>query len=353
MAAKHQSLPLKLPFGVLLKLLPMLLSCCSSCPAVGSVSSLVSISFPFVLGFFATGGGTFVPFCAASVSPPAFGGEETSWFLCVAAFVSATGLASITTLLLLAKIKLAVLEGDLQRSDGDVGECRLRRELGTPKLLAAVRRRIASCRFIDGDTEAAGGDLIVRVETEDDDTGGTTRGSDLGAGGCDAATAGGEAGDGKLMIRDFLIGFWGASAVEDEAGMFFLILTSVPGSSCTCGASELLLTDGGSAVCRREGGTKGVDSSFMTVAGVPCEAWPSVLAGLDSCFTLERSVTGGGITMFAGADEVFSLGGGVSGLGRKLFSDGAEMENFGTVGPSVVASSGWWGSSMGGGGGIL
>lgn len=68
-----------------------------------------------------------MPFCAGCVSPSAFGGEETSWFLCVAAFVAATGLGSITTfLLLLAKIKLAVLEGDLRRSDGDVGECRLR-----------------------------------------------------------------------------------------------------------------------------------------------------------------------------------------------------------------------------------
>lgn len=337
MAAKHQSLPLKLPFCVLFKLLPMLLSCSSSCPAVGSVPSLVSISFPFVFGFFATGGGTLVPLCAGSVSPPAFGGAETSWFLCVAA----TGLVSITTfLLLLAKIKLAVLEGDLRRSEGDVGECRLRRELGPPKLLAAVRRRIASCRFIDGDTEATGGDLIVR--DEDGDAGG----SDLGAGGCDAATAGGEVGDGTLMIRDFLIGFWGASAVEDEAGMFFLILTSVPASSCTCGASEVLLTDGGSTVCRREGGTEGVDSSCVTVAGVPCEAGSSVL---DSCFTLERSCTVTG----DGADEVFSLGGGVSGLGWKEFSDGAETENFWTAGPSVVDSSGWSGSSMGGGGGIL
>lgn len=203
MAAKHPSLPLKLPFSVLFKLLPMLLSCCSSCPAVGSVPSLVSISFPFDLGFFATGGGTFVSFCAGSVSPAAFGGAETSWFLCVAAFVSAAGLVSITTfLLLLAKMKLAVLEGDVRRSAGDVGEGRLRRGLGPPRLLAAVRRRIASCRFIDGDTEAAGGDLIVRDETEDEDTGGATRGSDVGAGGCHAATAGGE-----LMIRDFLIGF--------------------------------------------------------------------------------------------------------------------------------------------------
>lgn len=192
---------------------------CSSCPAVGSVPSLVSFSFPFVLGFFATGGGTFVPVVDGSVSPSTFVGEERSWFCCVAAFVSATGLVSTTTfLLLLAKIKLAVLEGDLRRSGGDVGECKLRRELGPCKDLAAVRRRIASCRFIEGDAEAAGGNLIVRDGTEVDDTGGTTRGSDLGAGGCEATMAGGDVGEGKLIIRDFLIGFCGASVLEEEAG---------------------------------------------------------------------------------------------------------------------------------------
>lgn len=203
----------------------MLLSGSSSCPAVGSVPSLLSFSFPFVLGFFATGGGTFVPFADGSVSPSTFVGEERSWFFCVAAFVSAAGLVSTTTfLLLLAKIKLAVLEGDLRRSGGDVGECKLRRELG-PKDLAAVRRRIASCRFIEGDTEAAGGDLIVRDGTEVDDTGGTTRGSDLAAGGCEATTAGGDVGEGELIIRDFLMGFCGASVLEEEAGLLFLIMT--------------------------------------------------------------------------------------------------------------------------------
>lgn len=222
---------------------PMLLSGCSSCPAVGSGPSLVSISFPFILGFFATGGGTFVPLCAGSVSPSAFVGEETSWFFCVAA--SASGLVSTTTfLLLLAKIKLAVLEGDLWRADGDVGNCKLRRELGPPRDLAAVRRRIASCRFIDGDTEAAEGDLIGRDGTEEDDTGGTTRGSDLGAGGCGA---GGEVGVGRLIIRDLLMGFWGASVLEDGAGIF-LIMTSGSGCSCTCGASAVSLTEGSSTV---------------------------------------------------------------------------------------------------------
>ena len=45
-------------------------------------------------------------------------------------------------------------------------------------------------------------------------------------------------GKGELMIRDFLIGFCGASALEEEAGILFLIVTSASGSSCTCGASE-------------------------------------------------------------------------------------------------------------------
>lgn len=121
-----------------------------------------------------------MPDIDGSVSPSTLVGEEASWFwFCVAAFASANDLASITTfLLLLAKIKLAVLAGDMWTFDGDVGECKLRRELGPPAVLAAVRRRIASCRFI----EAAGGDFIVRYGTEVDDTGGSTRGSDLGAG---------------------------------------------------------------------------------------------------------------------------------------------------------------------------
>lgn len=136
-------------------------------------------------------------------------------------------------MLLLAKIKLAVQEGDLRRSGGDAGECELRRELGPPKDLAAVRRRIASCKFIDGDTEAAGGDLIVRVGTEVDDTGGAKRGSDLGAGGCEVTVAGGDEGEGELMIRDLLTGFGGASALEEEAGIFFLMMTSVSGSCST------------------------------------------------------------------------------------------------------------------------
>lgn len=249
-------------------------------------------------------------------------------------------------MLLLAKIKLAVLEGDLRRSLGDVGECRLRREPGLPADLAAVRRRIASCKFIEGDAEAAGGDLVVR-----DDAGGTTRGSGLAADGCVIVMAGGEAGEGELIIRDFLMGFWGASELEDEAGVLFLITTSVSGCSCSCGASEPLLTDGGSAVCRREGGTEGGDSSSVTVAGGPCGVWSSVLA--DSSFMLERSCAGeaGRKGMSTGAEGPSSTGGGFSGLVWLELSVGVEMVNSWAAGRSVFASSGWWGSSVGGGGG--
>lgn len=323
----------------------MLLSGCSSCPAVGSVPSLVSFSFPFVFGFLATGGGIFVPIADGSVSSSIFVGEETAWLFCVA-----TGLVSTTTfLVLLAKIKLAMLEGDLHRSGGDAGECELRRELGPPKDLAAVRKRIASCRFIEGDTEAAGGDLIVRDGTEVDDTVGTTRSSDCGAGGCAVTTADGGVGEGELIIRDFLMGFCGASVLEEEAGILFLM------STCGASASALLLTDCSSAVCRREGDTKAVDSPWTTVAGGTCGLWSSERAGRDSCFVLERSCTGkdGGKGMLPGADGAFCFGGGVSGLGWLEFSDGADLENSWPAGPSVFAPSGWQRSSVGGAGGIL
>lgn len=297
------------PCSSCVAILPLPLSGCSSRPAAGSVPSLVSFSFPFVLGFFATGGGTLA-------SPSTFVGEGTSWCLGAGGLVSVTGLLSTTTfLLLLAKIKLAVLEGDLRRSGGDVGQWRLRREAGPPKDLDAVRRRIASCRFI----EAAGGDFVVRDGTEGGDAGGTTRGSDVGAGGCEVAAAGGDAGEGELKIRDFLIGFCGASALDEEAGFFFLITTSVSGSSCTCGSSELLS------------------------------------AGLDSSSRLGRSCagTGGGKGLLTGADGAFSVGGGLSGLGWLEFSDGAELENVWIDAPSVFAASAWWRSSVGGADGIL
>lgn len=319
----------------------MLLSCFSSCPAVASVPSLASICLPFVLGFRATGGGTFAPF---SVSPSTFAGEETSWFFCTPAFVSATGLVSITTfLLLLAKTKLPVLDGDLRGSLGDVGESESRAP-GPPTDLAAVRRRIASCRFMEGDTDAPGGDLTVRD--------GAAGGSGLGGGGCGVTAAGGEVGEGRLIIRDFLIGFWGASALEDESGILFLIVTPVSGCSCSCGASELPLTDGSSG---REGDAKGAGSSCMTAAGGSCGVCSSVVVGLGSWFMSEGSCTGKGEGegTSTGADGAVTLRAELSGLGCLESSGGAGMENSWEAGPSVMASSGWWGSSMGGGGGIL
>lgn len=233
-------------------------------------------------------------FVAGSASPSGFVGAETSWFFCAAALASAAGLVSTTTLLLLfAKMKLAVLVGDLWRSGGEVGE--LRRGVGPPRDLAAVRRRMASCSFIEGDTEAAGGDLIVRDGT---DAGGSTRGSDLGAGGWGVTVAGGGVGGGVLRMRDFLMGFCGASELEEEAGTLFLILTSEPGSSCARTTSELLLllTGWSSAVCRRDGAPEGGDSVLMAAGGATCGLWSSLLARLDSCFRLERSSTdeGGG-----------------------------------------------------------
>lgn len=295
----------------------MLLSGCSSSPADGSTPSLVSVSFSFVLGFFATGGGSFAPLVDSSVSPSAVG-EEMSWFFCAAALLSVNGLVSTTTFLLfLAKMKLAVLEGDLRRSGGDVGECRLRRALGPPRDLAAVRRRIASCRFIDGDTEAAAGGLTARDGT---DAAGIGRGSGLGAGGCKVTTAGGDVGGGTLIIRDFLMGFCGASVLEVEAGVLFLMTTSVSGFSCTRGAWS-------AAVCRREGGTEGLDSSCTTGAGGTRGLWSSVLAGLDS-FWLGRPCTGedGGEGRFTGSGGTFCSGGALSGPFWLAFSDGAELE---------------------------
>lgn len=92
----------------------LILSCSASCPAVCSVPSLVSISFPFDLGFFATGGGTLASFFADSASLTTFVTEEVCRLDCTFTVVSGAGLVSITTLLLLLeKMKLAVLVGDL------------------------------------------------------------------------------------------------------------------------------------------------------------------------------------------------------------------------------------------------
>lgn len=183
----------------------MILSCSASCPAVCSVTSPVSISFPFVLGFFATGGGTLTPF---SASPTSFVREETSRFFCMVALASGAGFASVTILLLLLeKIKLAVLVGDLWGSIGDVGECKLRRDPGLACDLEAVLRRMASCRFMEREAVMAGADFFVGERTVDADTGGTTRDWDFGKAGCEITMAGGEVGGEEVMIKDLLMGF--------------------------------------------------------------------------------------------------------------------------------------------------
>lgn len=96
------------------------------------------------------------------------------------------------------------------RSTGDVGACKLRRDAGPAFDLAAVLRRMASCRFMEGEVVMAGGDFFVGEETGDEDAGGDTRDWDLGRAGCEVTMAGGEVdvGDvGEVMIRDLLMGF--------------------------------------------------------------------------------------------------------------------------------------------------
>lgn len=186
----------------------MILSCSASCPAVCSVSSLVSISLPFVLGFLATGGGTFTPFVPISASLTTFVTEETSRFFSMVALVSGASLVSITTfLLLLEKTKLAVLEGDLQKSVGDFGAFKLSRDAWLSFDLAAVLRRMASCRFMEGEAVMAGGDFFVGERAVDEVADGSKRDWDLGKAGCEISMAGGVVDVGEVMIRDLLMGF--------------------------------------------------------------------------------------------------------------------------------------------------
>lgn len=112
-------------------------------------------------------------------------------------------------MLLLEKMKLAVLEGDFRRSMGEVGECRLRRDVALSLDLAAVLRRMASCRFMEGEAVIAGGDFFVGdgERAVDVDAGGSTRDSDLGRAGCGVTVAGGDVGAGEINISDLLMGF--------------------------------------------------------------------------------------------------------------------------------------------------
>lgn len=111
--------------------------------------------------------------------------------------------------MLLEKMKLAVLDGDFRRSMGEVGECRLRRDAALSFDLAAVLRRMASCRFMEGEAVMAGGDFLVRdgERAVDVGAGGSTRDSDVGGAGCGVTVAGGDVGGGEIKMRDLLMGF--------------------------------------------------------------------------------------------------------------------------------------------------
>lgn len=100
-----------------------------------------------------------------------------------------------------------MLEGDLWGSIGDVGECRLRRDVGLSFDLTAVRRRIASCRFIEGTAAVVEEYFFVGEMAVDEDAGGGTADWDLGGAGCMVIMTGGEVDVGEVMIRDFLMGF--------------------------------------------------------------------------------------------------------------------------------------------------
>lgn len=101
---------------------------------------------------------------------------------------------------------------------GDVGECRLRRDAVPSFDLAAVLRRMASCRFMEGEVVMAGGDFFTGERAVDEDAGGTTTEWDLGRVGCEMVMTGGDDDVGEVMIRDRLMGFGGASLLADDVG---------------------------------------------------------------------------------------------------------------------------------------
>lgn len=181
----------------------MLLSGCASCPVVSCVS------VAFVLGFFATGGGTLIPFFSDSGSLDDFVTEESLPAMVFWMFALASVGCVGSMIILLEKIKLAVLDGDLWRSppSGDGGECRLRREGGPSFDLAAVLRRMASCRFMEGEMVTAGGDFFVGEKAVDEVEGRTTVTWDFGTAGCEVTMAGGDVDVGEVTIRERLMGF--------------------------------------------------------------------------------------------------------------------------------------------------
>lgn len=83
---------------------------------------------------------------------------------------------------------------------GDVGECRLSRGAVPSLDLAAVLRRMASCRFIEGEVVMAAGDFF-------EEACGSTTDCDLGRASCDVTMTGGEVDVGEVTIRERLMGF--------------------------------------------------------------------------------------------------------------------------------------------------
>lgn len=217
-----------------------------------SVPSLVPFSLALALGFLATGGGIFAPLFTDASSLPTLVEDTIPRFFGTLVLTSDTGLVSLDSLLLLLeKIKLAVFAGDLGdvRRSGDVGECSLRQEAGFSFDLAAVLRRIASCRFMDEGAVVTGGDFCVGEGIVAEDVTGAKGEYGLGRARCTGPNAGGEVDVGEVMIKDFLMGFCGASPLTDEVrtrtlGSSFLMVTLACGCSSEQAGSGMLLTGG-------------------------------------------------------------------------------------------------------------
>lgn len=222
---------------------------------------------------------------------------------------------------------------------GDVGECRLRRVVEFSLDLAAVLRRMASCRFMEGDAVMAGGDFLVGDRDVDVAVGGITRDCDFGRAGCEITTVGGEVDGGEFKISDCLIGFCGASLLVDAFVSSLLVEFSTSAFSGALGGSGLLLTDRSFTVCRREGVTTG-EASSATGGMVLCSGlgWGSTLDTVGGSGMVSGAV-GADSSAFSGAGSVTS---GVGG-GRVSWATGL----------SVFKRFSSGGGCMGGGGGML
>lgn len=134
------------------------------------------------------------PFFSDSASLTALANGERAGLFCTSP--GASGLVSITTfLLVLEKMKLAVLVGDFRKSLGEVGEFRLRRDAGESLDRAAVLSLIASCRFMEGVAMADGDFFTGETTVVEDGVGETTIGGT-------AAVAGGDFSAGEEVTLD-------------------------------------------------------------------------------------------------------------------------------------------------------